>query len=128
MDPMPSGGAGEAGAEGAVAAHVEARLTQEGAHPGRAGALGEAGAAGTGGEALGRAQPGAEAAMEAAAAVGHGGLAALAAAAGAGAAALGGQEIAGAVAVLQAAPAIRREGGRDGRARNRTMEPMPSGD
>jgi len=62
MNPMPSGGAGEAGAEGMGAAQVKAGLAQEGAHPGRAGAVGQAGAAGAG-EAFGRARAGAEAAV-----------------------------------------------------------------
>jgi hypothetical protein len=53
MDPMPSGGAGQAGAEGAAAAHVGAGFAQEGAHAGGAGAVGQAGAAGAG-EARGR--------------------------------------------------------------------------
>jgi hypothetical protein len=127
MDPMPSGGAGEAGAEGAAAAQVGAGLAQEGAHRGRAGAVGQAGAAGAG-EALGRARAGAETAMQAAAAVGHSGLATRAAAAGAGAAARGGQEIAGPVAVLQVTAAAGREGGWGSRSRNWAMELMPSGD
>ncbi len=104
MDPMPSGGAGDAGAEGAGAAELGAGRADEGADFGGAGAVLPAGAAATG-EALGRARAGAAAAVETAAAVGHGGLAALAAAAGAGAAAGRGQEVAGAVAVLQLAAA-----------------------
>jgi len=127
MNPMPSGGDGEAGAEGAGAAGVGTGLAQESADPGGAGAVGEAGAAGAG-EALGRARAGAETAMQAAAAGLHDGLAALAAAAGAGAAARGGQEIAGAVAVLQMPAAIGREGGGGARLRNQTINPMPSGD
>jgi hypothetical protein len=90
---MPSGGAGEAGAEGADL--------------GRAGAVFPAGAAAAG-ESCGRARAGAETAMQAATALGHGGLAARAAAAGAGAAAGRRQEVAGAVAVLEAAAALGR--------------------
>ena len=117
MNPMPSGARADEGGEGADAAAVGA-----GGGPERADMSGGAG------EAFGRARAGAEAAMETAAAVLHGGLAALAAAAGAGAAARGGQEIAGAVAVLQMPATIGREGGGQGRGENRTMEPMPSGD
>src|SRR5882724_10160489 len=128
MDPMPSGGAGEAGAEGAGAAELEAGLAQEDANLGRAGAVLPAGAAGAG-ESGGRARPRAEAAMQAAAAVRHGGLAALPAAAGAGATTRRCQEIAGAVAVPQPAAAVGWEvpGGGPGPVRLRTVNPMPSG-
>ena len=115
MNPMPSGARADEGGEGADAAAVGA-----GGGPERADMSGGAG------EAFGRARAGAEAAMETAAAVLHGGLAALAAAAGAGAAARGGQEIAGAVAVLQMPATIGREGGGQGRGENRTMEPCPA--
>jgi len=108
MDPMPSGGA-DGREEGADAAEVEAGLAAERADLGRAGAVLPAGAAAVG-EAGGRARAGAEPAMHAAAAVRHCRLAAGPAAAGAGGAARRGQEIAGRIAVLQAAPMVRREG------------------
>jgi len=124
MNPMPSGGAGEAGAKSLGAASVDAGLAQEGADLSGAGTVGKVGAAGTG-ETLGCAGACAEAAMQATAAIGHGRLAALAAAAGAGAAARGGQEVAGRVAVSQPAAAVKCE--RSARCQDRMMNPMPSG-
>jgi len=124
MNPMPSGGGGDAGAESAGAAGLEPRLAQEGADVGGAGAMLPAGAA-TAGKSGGRAGAGAEATMHPTAAVRHGGLAAGAAATGVGAASRRSQEIAGAIAVLQTATAVGRQAG-PGRNRFRTINPMPS--
>ena len=118
MNPMPSGGPGDAGAEGAGAAGLEAAFAQEGADRGRARAVLPAGATAAG-EAFGRARSRAEAAMHPAATVGHGGLAAGAAATGVGTASRCTQEIAGAVAILQTATAVDRQAG-PGRDRFRT--------
>jgi len=124
---MPSGAGADESGEGADAAAVGAGGGPERTHIGGIAAVYQARAAGAG-EAFGRARARAEAAMETAAAGLHGRLAALAAAAGAGAAARGGQEIAWAVAILQATAAIGREDGGGCRSGNRAMEPMPSGD
>jgi len=109
MDLMPSGAAaGHGGAERGDAAAPGAGLAAQRDDAGRAGAVGEAGAAAAfaaGGSARSRAHP----AMQAAAAVGHGRLAAGALRAGVGAAAGCCEEIAGAVAVPEAAAAVGRE-------------------
>ena len=102
---MPSGGGAHEGDGGAQAEELGAAGAAQRRHLDRAQAVDPAGAAATG-ETLQRTRAGAEAAMHPAAAVAHGGLAAGAAAAGAGAAAGRGQEIAGAIAVLQPAAAV----------------------
>ena len=125
MDPMPSGGTGQASTESAGATGLKPGLAQEGADPSRAAAMDEAGAAGTS-QARGRPRAGAQAPMQAAAAVAHGRLPAIASGPGAGTAARRRQEIAGAVAVLQATtPVGWKRGGR--LHKNRTINPMPSG-
>jgi hypothetical protein len=126
MNPMPSGAAAHRGHKRLDAATVGAGGGAELTDVGGVAAVGEAGAA-RAGEAFGRARTGAEAAMHPAAAVRHGRLAAGAAAAGAGAAPGRGQEITGAIAVLQAAAPVGREGGGDGGLRRRRVKPMPSG-
>jgi hypothetical protein len=113
MNPMPSGAAAHQGDQGADAAAMGAGFGPEFADVNGVAAVGEAGAA-RAGETLRRARPGAEAAMHPATAVAHGRLAAGAAAAGAGAAARGGEEVARAVAVLEPAAALGREGGGGG--------------
>ena len=113
MNPMPSGGPGDAGAEGAGAAGLAAGFAQEGADCGGAGAVLPAGPAAAG-EAFGRARSRAEAAMHPAAAVPHGRLAAGAAGASAGAAPGRRQEVARLGAVLQVAAAVDRQAGGPG--------------
>jgi len=103
---MPSGGAqsgrqvaeAAGGVDGAMAQGEVVAAAVAVDEPGRAAAR----------QTLGRARAGAETAMHAAAAVGHGRLAAAAAGPRAGAATRRGQEIAGGIAVLQAAAARAR--------------------
>lgn len=107
---MPSGPAiGEADQK-PDAAEVEAGLAAQGGDLGRAGAMlpGRTTAALAAGR---RARPGAEAAMQAATAVAHGRLPAGAARPGLGSATRRGQEIAGGIAVVEAAATVGREDG-----------------
>jgi hypothetical protein len=105
---MPSGTAVREADQEADAAEMEAGLAAQGGDLGRAGAMlpGRAAAAFAPGR---RARPGAEAAMQATAAVAHGRLPAGAARPGLRAAAGRGQEIAGGIAIVEAAAAVGRE-------------------
>ena len=105
---MPSGAAVHQGEKGADTAGVGAGGGAKGTDVCGIAAVGQAGAPGAG-KTFSRTRAGTETAVHPAAAVPHGRLAAEAAAARAGAAARSGQEIAGSIAVLEAAAPIERE-------------------